>query len=121
MKNMPVLKFECSGWCEELGVSYYKGDYQPRTDEEYKGLKKYAVSERVIGQPVITKALKKMTVKELRSVAAPLSIKNYAKISKAALIEEINKANEPEEVEEPEEAPEAPEEGFDDFNIEAAE
>ena len=40
-----VLEFETSGWCEELKNSYKKGLYHPKSDKEYKALKKYSVQE----------------------------------------------------------------------------
>jgi len=40
-----VLKFKTSGWCEELKTSYKKGTYHPKSDKEYKALKKYAIQE----------------------------------------------------------------------------
>ena len=40
-----VLEFETSGWCEELKTSYKKGLYHPKSDKEYKALKKYSVQE----------------------------------------------------------------------------
>jgi hypothetical protein len=43
MDHIPVLTFDCSGWCNELEISYHRGTYQPRTAEEFHALKKYAV------------------------------------------------------------------------------
>lgn len=39
------LKFKTSGWCEELEMSYKKGVYHPKSEKEYRALKKYAVQE----------------------------------------------------------------------------
>ena len=41
-----VLEFETSGWCEELKMSYRKGVYHPKSEKEYKALKKYAIQEK---------------------------------------------------------------------------
>lgn len=44
-KKFPVLRFPGSGWCNEIGFSYTKGLYRPKTAREYEALRKYAVEE----------------------------------------------------------------------------
>lgn len=39
------LVFCDSGWCSELGKSYFRGTYSPSSEEEYLALKKYAKEE----------------------------------------------------------------------------
>lgn len=39
------LRFETSGWCEELCCSYYAGVHHCATVREYEALKKYAVKK----------------------------------------------------------------------------
>ncbi|MBE6370782.1 MAG: hypothetical protein E7055_01745 [Lentisphaerae bacterium] len=40
--KIPTLRFESSGWCPELCISYTQGFYTPRSRREYDILKKYA-------------------------------------------------------------------------------
>jgi len=40
--KIPTLRFESSGWCPELRISYTQGFYTPRSQREYDILKKYA-------------------------------------------------------------------------------
>ena len=40
-----ALKFAESGWCNELGKSYFRGVYRPLNFEEYAILRKYASGE----------------------------------------------------------------------------
>lgn len=40
-----TLEFDRSGWCEELGTSYFKGIHRPATVKEYLTLRKYAARE----------------------------------------------------------------------------
>ncbi len=35
------IKFENSGWCDELNKSYFKGVYLPKNEKEYNILSKY--------------------------------------------------------------------------------
>jgi len=44
---MKALKFENSGWCEELNMSYERGIYVPKNEEELKALEKYAKTEPI--------------------------------------------------------------------------
>lgn len=44
-KKFPVLRFPGSGWCNEIGFSYTKGLFRPKTAREYEALRKYAVEE----------------------------------------------------------------------------
>lgn len=44
-KKFPVLRFPGSGWCNEIGYSYTKGLYRPKSAREYEALRKYAVEE----------------------------------------------------------------------------
>ncbi len=44
--KIPTLRFESSGWCPELRISYTQGFYTPRSQREYDILKKYAESAR---------------------------------------------------------------------------
>ena len=37
-----VLHFLTSGWCEELGRSYFAGHYKCNNDDEYNALKQFA-------------------------------------------------------------------------------
>ena len=39
------LRFETSGWCEELCCSYYAGVHHCATVREYEALKKYSVKK----------------------------------------------------------------------------
>ena len=41
-EKIRTLKFAESGWCNELGRSYFCGLYRPKTLAEYRALKKYA-------------------------------------------------------------------------------
>lgn len=38
---IPTIRFTSAGWCEELRRSYFIGDYQPQSWEEFHALKKY--------------------------------------------------------------------------------
>lgn len=40
-----TLEFNHSGWCDELGTSYFQGYYSPKTVQEYLILRKYAERE----------------------------------------------------------------------------
>ena len=40
--KIPTLRFESSGWCAELGISYTQGYYTARSRREYEILQKYA-------------------------------------------------------------------------------
>ncbi|MDD4817304.1 MAG: hypothetical protein PHI85_04980 [Victivallaceae bacterium] len=44
-EKIRTLKFSESGWCPELGRSYFAGIYRPKTIDEYFILRKYAARE----------------------------------------------------------------------------
>lgn len=42
---VPALRFGGGGWCPELGRSYERGVYRPKSMAEYEALRKYAEEE----------------------------------------------------------------------------
>lgn len=119
--KLPVLIFNHSGWCKELGISYRIGRFESRSKEIYDALKKHAVSEI---SDSIEKELKDMTVKELRSKAAPLGVAKYANLKKDELIKSIEDAEKAESDEDGQAEPDNQEDAGNDvpeINVEAAE
>ena len=105
MKQFPILIFNKTGYCKELDRCFYKGEYQPNSQDVYNGLKSYAANERIPGQPIVQKELEDMTVSELRKLGSALEVKNYANISKKKLIAAIKEAQNPQQEKQEEEAP----------------
>lgn len=43
--RLPTLVFSESGWCEALKRSYFRGNYRPKSRDEYLALRKFASKE----------------------------------------------------------------------------
>jgi hypothetical protein len=99
--KFPVLYFANSGYCDELGCSYFQGRFEARSQEQYDALKPYA--EKVIGPasnapaPAREKPLADMRVSGLRELAIDLGIANPKKMKKYELIKAIENARNPQE------------------------
>lgn len=44
-ERLPMLRFQCGGWCDALGRSYERGLYRPKDRREYLALRQYAQEE----------------------------------------------------------------------------
>jgi len=96
---MKQLTFKNSGYCAELGTSYYKGTLIPDSEEQYKALQKYAVQEKTDDTNVNTDddagsddSLDDLKMNDVRAIAKKLNI-NTKGMKKTEIIDAINEAN----------------------------
>ena len=88
-KQLPALMIRETFYCVELNKVIHQGRLENLPQDEYDLFLPWA---DVVGQVDEEIALKDMTVKNLREIAAELKVANYANLKKADLIEQIEDA-----------------------------